>query len=111
MCRCSLENVTIDDRELTVDKGDSGITNQVSKSNKVSILHYVKATRKIHQFRIHFDLAEEDLLHPIHLPGGVGQGSAGDSDRLHHRDELLPPVLPRPRGVTGWESLERGETC
>ena len=45
LCRCSLENVTIKDRELTVDKEDNGITNKVkvSKSDKVKhcILKYI----------------------------------------------------------------------
>ena len=36
-CRCSLENVTIKDRELTVDKEDNGITNKVSKRDKVKL--------------------------------------------------------------------------
>ena len=60
---------------------------------------------------IAFDLVEENLLHPVHLPGGVGQGPAGDGDHLHHRYELLPSVMLWPRGVTEWESLARGETC
>lgn len=36
-CRCSMENVTIKDRELTVDKEDNGITNKVSKRDKVKL--------------------------------------------------------------------------
>ena len=104
-----MENVTIKDRELTVDKQDNGITNKVSKRDKVK-LYILHICTHVLCFNLIF---EEDLLHPVYLPGGAGQDPAGDGDCVHHRDELLSSVMLRPGGVTerrrGKEGVARGQ--
>ena len=66
------------------------------------------------------NVAEEGILHPVHLSGGAGQGAPGHCDHLLHRHQLPPSdTLPLPgggggrleRGDADWQSVQCQDMC